>query len=282
MFSRKQIAVLGAEFLGTFVLALVTLSVQHSTIGLPYFVAAAAGLTLAALTVVLAGNGGGHFNPAVTIGLWTVRQIRTLRALSYVAAQLVGALAAYWLYVYFIKTDLQPLVGPAYDPRIMVAEATGAFLLSMAYAAAVFNGYLSAKRGAVVGAAYALAIILAASATIGIINPAVALSMRAVALTSWTGWGTYVLGPVLGAVIGFNLYALVFAEENALLRVRAAVSQRLGRPSAVPAKAVAATEEPATPTRRRGRPAAKRSSTTTRRSSGARRTSRSSTSRSRR
>jgi hypothetical protein len=28
------------------------------------------------------------------------------------------------------------------------------------------------------------------------------------------GWGTYVLGPVLGAVIGFNLYNLLFVETE--------------------------------------------------------------------
>jgi hypothetical protein len=212
--------------------------------------------------------------------MWTVRQIRTLRALSYILAQLVGAAAAYWLYVYFIKTDLQPITGPAYDPRIMAAEATGAFLLAMAYAAAVFNGYLSTKRGAIVGAAYALAIMLAASATIGIINPAVGFSMRAITVTSLTGWGTYVLGPILGAIIGFNLYALLFAEESALLRVRSVVSARLGRSQAT--ASAAAPAAPAAPARRRGRPATKRSATTARRTSGTRRTTRSSTARSRR
>lgn len=275
MFSRKQVAVLGAEFLGTGVLALVMLSVQHSTIGLPYFVAAAAGLTLAALTVMLSGNGGAHFNPAITIGMWTVRQMRTLRAVGYLAAQLLGALAAYWLYVYFIKTDLQPIGNTNFDTRVMVAEATGAFVLSVAYAAAVFNGYLNAKRAATVGAAYFLAIVVAASATIGIVNPAVALSMRAVATMGSMGWGTYVLGPVLGAVIGFNLYALLFAEESALLRVRAVVGQRVNRSRAT---ASAAPEKPAassTATRRSGgRSTAKRTSarrTTTRRTTRARR-----------
>ncbi|HET7320662.1 MAG TPA: hypothetical protein VFI84_03725, partial [Candidatus Saccharimonadales bacterium] len=28
------------------------------------------------------------------------------------------------------------------------------------------------------------------------------------------GWGTYVLGPVLGAVIGVNLYGLLFAPNG--------------------------------------------------------------------
>lgn len=266
MFSRKQVAVLGAEFLGTGVLALVMLSVQHSTIGLPYFIALAAGLTLAALTSVLSGNGGGHFNPAITLGMWTVRQIRTLRALSYIVAQMLGAWLAYFLYVYLIKTDLQP-VGGNYDGRILVAEAVGGFILALAYAAAVFNGYLNAKRAATVGAAYALAIIVAATATLGIVNPAVAVSMRAFAVIGPMGWGTYALGPVLGAIIGFNLYALLFAEESALLRVRAVVGQRLARSRAVaaaPAKPAASSRSTAKPAAKRAtrKPAARRARTT--------------------
>jgi glycerol uptake facilitator-like aquaporin len=257
MFSRKQVAVLAAEFLGTGVLALVMLSVQHSTIGLPYFIAAAAGLTLAALTSIFSGNGAGHYNPAITLGMWTVRQVSTLRALANIVAQMLGAWAAYGLYTFFVKTTLQP-IGGDYDGRILVAEATGAFVLALAYAAAVYNGYLNAKRAATVGAAYALAIIVAASATIGIVNPAVALSMRAFEVFGPMGWTTYSLGPVLGAVIGFNLYALLFAQESSLLRVRAAVSQRL---SSRPQTAAAASAPVASPSRR---PASRR--TTTKRS----------------
>jgi hypothetical protein len=53
MFARNRIAILMAEFLGTGMLALVMLSVQHSTIGLPYFVALAAGLALAVATAAV-------------------------------------------------------------------------------------------------------------------------------------------------------------------------------------------------------------------------------------
>src|SRR4051812_10930348 len=130
MFARNRIAILMAEFLGTGMLALVMLSVQHSTIGLPYFVALAAGLALAVATVMFAREGGGHFNPAVTIGMWTARQIKTLPAIGYVAAQLLGAWAAYYLYVYFVKTNLQP-IGGHYDGRILVAEAVGALILAL-------------------------------------------------------------------------------------------------------------------------------------------------------
>jgi glycerol uptake facilitator protein len=257
MFARNRIAILMAEFLGTGILALVMLSVQHSTIGLPYFVALAAGLTLVVATVSLGREGGAHFNPAITIGMWTARQIKTLPALSYVVAQMLGAWAAYYLYVYFVKTSLQP-IGGHYDGHVLVAEAVGAFVLSLGFAAAVFNRFWNAKTAGTVGGAYALAIIIASSAAVGIVNPAVALSMRAFNVFGAMGWGTYALGPVLGAVIGFNLYALLFSPEASLLRMRAAVNERLGRKPAVAAASVLEAEAEASKPKRAGRPAKKR------------------------
>lgn len=272
MFSRKQIAVLLAEFFGTATLALVMLSVQHSVLNLQYFVALAVGLTLAALVSTFDGNGVSLFNPAVTIGMWTVRQLSTLRALAYIVAEMLGAWAAYGLYVYFIKSSLQP-VGGDYDGRILVAEAAGAFVLSLAYAAATFNNFTNARKAMTVGAAYTLAVILAASATIGIINPALALSVRAFDVFGSMGWTTYALGPVLGAIIGFNVYALLFAPESSLVRVRAAVSERIGHAKTAPAAAASAPA--ASPARRSAaasRTTAKRSTRTTRTTSRGRKT----------
>lgn len=262
MFSRKQIAVLLAEFVGTAVLALVMLSVQHSVLNLQYFVALAVGLTLAALVSTFDGNGVSLFNPAVTIGMWTVRQLSALRALAYIVAEMLGAWAAYGLYTYFIKSSLQP-VGGDYDGRILVAEAVGAFVLALAYAAAVFNNYTNARKAVTVGAAYTLAVIVAASATIGIINPALAFSVRALDVFGSMGWTTYALGPVLGAVIGFNVYALLFAPESSLVRVRAAVSNRLNRKQAPAATASAPAAAPARRSSAASRSTAKRSTRST-------------------
>jgi glycerol uptake facilitator-like aquaporin len=226
-----------AEFLGTGLLALVMLSVQHSTIGLPYFVALAAGLTLAMAMVALGRVGGGHFNPAITIGMWTARQIKTVPAAVYIVAQMLGAWAAYYLYTYFVKTSL-PVIENHYDSHVLVAEAVGAFILSLGFAAAVFNRFWSVKTAGTVGVSYMLAIVVAASVIvtggmgIGIVNPAVALSMRAFDIFGSQGWGTFALGPVLGSVIGFNLYALLFAPENGLARIRAAIGEKSGRAAA--------------------------------------------------
>ena len=78
MFGRRKIAALVAEFLGTGILTLLILSVQRSTIGVPYFVAIAAGLTVTVLTFALGKVSGAHLNPAVTLGMWTARQAATL------------------------------------------------------------------------------------------------------------------------------------------------------------------------------------------------------------
>jgi glycerol uptake facilitator-like aquaporin len=205
MFGRNKIAALVAEFLGTGVLALIIVSVQRSTIGVPYFVGLAAGLTAALLYLAFARFSGGQFNPALTIGLWTARKVKTLDAIMFVAVQLLGGFLAGLLYSYFIDNDLSA-VSNTFTGRVMVAEAVGAAIFTLAVAAAVFHAERTeGNRGALVGGGLALGIIAASSASVGIINPAVAMATNA-----WA-WGTYVLGPVLGAVIGVNLYGLVFA-----------------------------------------------------------------------
>ncbi|HVU59648.1 MAG TPA: aquaporin [Candidatus Saccharimonadales bacterium] len=265
MFGRRQAAIVGAEFLGTGFLALVMLSVQHSQIGVAYFVALAAGITVSAATLIFGRLDGAHFNPAITIGLWTARQIKSLAALAYIVAQLLGAWAAYYLYAYLVKPNTQlqlTPIGGHYDGRVLVAEAVGALLLSLAFAAAVFNRYVRTQTALLVGAAYMLAIIVAGAAittdgtamAIGIVNPAVALSMRAFAVFGSMGWGTYALGPVLGAIIGVNLYAILFAPESSLTRMRAvlggksagSVSGAMTVSSAMPMPAEAASGEPKT------------------------------------
>jgi glycerol uptake facilitator-like aquaporin len=246
MFQRKQVAVLAAEFVGTAVLALVILSVQRSAtqIGIPYFLSIAAGLALAGVTLMLNGNGENHFNPAITIGLWTVRQIRTVRAIAYIIVQMLGGWTAFHLYEYFAHATIQP-IGGAYDGRLLIAEAVGALVLSIAFAATVFKGYDNGKKAGTVGIAYGLAIIIAASAVItsgnasagalGIVNPAVALGEGALnAFGTMTSWWAYAFGPILGGIIGFNLYALLFAEESSFVRVRAIVSERFNRVQTAP------------------------------------------------
>lgn len=202
-----------AEFLGTGVLTLAVLSVQRSQLGLAYFVAIAAGLTVASLTYVLGNVSGAHMNPALTLALWTARRVKTIPALTYIAVQLLGAWAAYGLYHYFVNTDVQA-VTQAFSGRILVAEAIGTMIFAMAWAAAAYNRYEDGRFAAVAGLSFTIAIIVASAASVGLANPALAEGVRAWEVFGENGWGNYVLGPVLGAVIGVNLYGLLFADPD--------------------------------------------------------------------
>lgn len=205
MFGRKKIAAVVAEFLGTATLAFVVLNVSRSTIGIPYFVALAGGLAVALMGLSVATDV--HLNPALTLGLWTARRVKTAQAVVYIAAQLAGGAAAYALYKYFAHGTVQH-VSSGFTGRILVAEAVGAFVFALIAASVLYERFWGARRALIVGGAYTIGVIIASAASNGFINPAVALGSN-----SW-GWGTYVLGPVLGAIIGVNLYALLFSSSE--------------------------------------------------------------------
>jgi glycerol uptake facilitator-like aquaporin len=217
MFGKQKIATLVAEFLGTGVLTLLILSVQRSTIGVPFFVAMAAGLTFALMVFALGRVSGGYFNPAIAIAMWTARKLDTLSTVLFVAVQVLGAWGAYALYTYFTRNGLQP-IGGKFDAHILAAESVGTFIFAFGVAAAYYQGLTRAVTAAYSGIALMLGGIAASSAALGLLNPAVAHGVRA-----WV-WGTYVLGPVIGAVIGVNLYALLFADTAAVAATSSAAT----------------------------------------------------------
>jgi aquaporin Z len=225
MFGRRKIAAIVAEFLGTGALTLLILSVQRSTIGVPFFVALAAGLTVALMSFALGDSSGAYFNPALTLGMWTARKLSTARAVVYIVAQFVGAYAAYGLYVYFVNNKLTN-VGGHFTGRILVAEAVGTGVFAFGWAAAAYQGFTRAVFSSVAGLALVVGIVAASPAAIGLLNPAVAFGVKA-----WV-WGTYVLGPVLGAVIGVNLYGMLFAEPEVAVAKVSASSSVVAKPVA--------------------------------------------------
>ena len=91
---------MAAEFLGTFWLVLggcgsAVLSAGFPKLGIGFAgVAFAFGLTVLTGAYSLGPISGGHFNPAVTVGLWTARRIPGRDVLPYVAVQVLGGIAA--------------------------------------------------------------------------------------------------------------------------------------------------------------------------------------------
>jgi aquaporin Z len=88
------------EFLGTFWLVLggcgaAVLAAAFPGLGIGFTgVALAFGLTVLTGAYAFGPISGGHFNPAVTIGVWAGGRFPSQRVLPYVAAQVVGAIVA--------------------------------------------------------------------------------------------------------------------------------------------------------------------------------------------
>lgn len=217
MFGRTKIAALVAEFLGAGILTLVVLSVQRSSVGVPYFWAIAAGLTVALFALTVGRSSTAQLNPAVTLGLWTVRRIGTVRAVSFIIVQLLGAWAAYGIYKYFTKSGL-PAVGGDFAWRAVVAEAIGAGVLTFGFVAAMRHKLVDGTYASLVGLSYIIGLLIASAVAIGLINPALALGVHAWDIWGSLGWGNYVLGPVVGAIVGANLYQFFFADDAVVTR----------------------------------------------------------------
>lgn len=91
---------LGAEFLGTFWLTFggcgsAVLAAAFPQLGIAFAgVALAFGLTVLTMAYTVGHISGGHFNPAVTIGLWAGGRFKAGDIIPYVVAQVVGAIVA--------------------------------------------------------------------------------------------------------------------------------------------------------------------------------------------
>ena len=92
-------AKLAAEFIGTSWLVLggcgsAVLAAGVPNVGIGFTgVSLAFGLTVLTGAYALGPISGGHFNPAVTLGLWAAGRFPTSRILSYILSQVAGAIA---------------------------------------------------------------------------------------------------------------------------------------------------------------------------------------------
>ncbi|NYT28975.1 aquaporin Z [Rhizobium sp. WYCCWR 11128] len=89
-----------AEFLGTFWLVFggcgsAVLAAAYPELGIGFVgVAFAFGLTVLTMAYAVGGISGGHFNPAVSLGLTVAGRFPAARLVPYIVAQVVGAIAA--------------------------------------------------------------------------------------------------------------------------------------------------------------------------------------------
>jgi len=205
--NRVAVAPVVTEFIGTGMLVMIALILGQTT-AVSYFIATSLAVAATAVFMLFSNISGAHANPAITFGMWTARRIGTLRGISYVAAQLLGGVASWQLFQYLTNHTLTAR-SAAFSTPVWLAEVVGTAVLAMAFAAALSRRFETLVSGVMVGAAYFVGVVIAATASSGYINPAVALGSRA-----WSA--AYVLGPLVGGLIGVNLYTYVMGAADAV------------------------------------------------------------------
>ena len=109
-----------AEALGTFTLALV---VALSIVGkFPVSTPVLAGLVVLLFVYSIGHISGAHINPAITIGVWSIKKISNKDALFYVISQFIGGAAA--IAVVSLTVGM-PLMMVLNNWNVVIAECLG-------------------------------------------------------------------------------------------------------------------------------------------------------------
>ncbi|MBU3668420.1 MAG: hypothetical protein FGM57_00460 [Candidatus Taylorbacteria bacterium] len=193
-----------AEFIGTSVLSLAvlgTITLDTNIVG-----TVAAGLTLALLVYSIGRMSGAHVNPAVTLGLWSLKKISKTDALFYILAQFAGA--ALVLILMKIFNIIIPLQAGSEFGIPFGAELIGALVFTFGIASVVYGSGDEKKviSPFIIGGSLTIGATIASGlGSNGVLNPAVAFALG-------TFGYAYFLGPIVGAVLGMWLYAYLNCE----------------------------------------------------------------------
>jgi aquaporin Z len=203
-----------AEFIGTFFLVL---TIGCSVIGNGAGPFAPLAIGSALMVMIFAGGyiSGGHFNPAVTLGVWLRGKCETKDVVPYMMFQTIGAVLAAFV-VLFLKagTAVKPLQ-PATVPAL-VAE----FLFTFALVYVVLN--VATARGTSGNSFYGLAIgftVLVGAFSVGNIsggafNPAVAIATSIMGLSSWANLWIYLMADFAGGAVAAGAFKAVSPADR--------------------------------------------------------------------
>jgi aquaporin Z len=228
-----------AEFFGTYWLvfggcgsALFAAGIPNLGIGFAG-VSLAFGLTVLTMAYAVGHLSGGHFNPAVSIGLWAGGRFKGKDLLSYIAAQCVGAVSAAGTLLFILSgkagfaldaTKAGVFATNGYgnfspDGYSMVACFSAEFMLTMFFLLIILGATDKFANGKFAGVAIGLALTLIHLISIPItntsVNPARSLSQALFVQGEplnqlWLFW----VAPIAGALVGGFIYKFVLEDKN--------------------------------------------------------------------
>jgi aquaporin Z len=229
-----MLAKLLAEFIGTFWLVLggcgsAVLAAAFPNVGIGLLgVSFAFGLTVVTGAYALGPISGGHFNPAVSIGLWAGGRFPANNLAQYIVAQVAGAIAAAGV-LYLIasgKAGFDLASGFAANGYAehspgkyslvsgLIAEVVMTFMFLVVILGSTHSRAPVGFAGLAIGLALVLIHLISIPVTNTSVNPArstgPALFVGGWALTQlWLFW----LAPIVGAVLGGWVYRGLFQED---------------------------------------------------------------------
>jgi aquaporin Z len=168
------------------------------------------------MVMVFAGGhiSGGHYNPAVTLGVWLRGKCDTKDVAPYMISQIIGAAIAAFI-VKFFKAGTPISAGSISTLPALLAE----FLFTFALVYVVLN--VATAKGTANNSFYGLAIgmtVMTGAFAVGNIsggafNPAVAIGVTLMGLSTWPNIWIFFLAELLaGAVAAFTFKAVNPAE----------------------------------------------------------------------
>lgn len=199
-----------AEFIGTFFLVL-TIGCTGIGAGAGMIAPLAIGAVL--MVMVFAGGhiSGGHYNPAVTLGVLIRGKVKPVDVVPYLIAQFVAAAIAALLTIKVLRagipvTAIAPKVGPA-----LLAE----FLFTFALVYVVLN--TATAKGTSGNSFYGLAIgmtVMVGAFAVGDIsggafNPAVVLGITLLGISSWNNIWIYLVANLVGGAGAAVIFQLI-------------------------------------------------------------------------
>jgi aquaporin Z len=223
-----------AEFLGTFWLVFggcgsAVLAAAFPEVGIGLLgVSLAFGLTVLTMAYAVGGISGGHFNPAVSVGLLAAGRFPAKDLIPYVIAQLVGAIVAAAV-LYFIvsgKADFAGVGGFASNGygdaspgkfsmgAALVMEVVMTFMFLMIILGATHGRVPAGFAPIAIGLGLTLIHLVSIPVTNTSVNPArstgVALFADGPALAQlWLFW----VAPIVGAAIAGVVHKAIFGDD---------------------------------------------------------------------
>ncbi len=232
---------LTAEFLGTFWLVFggcgsAVLSAAFPQLGIGFIgVAFAFGLTVLSMAYAVGHISGGHFNPAVTLGLWAAGRSANKHVLPYIVVQTVAAvLAAGLLYVIASgKPDWNPAgfaangygdLSPGKYSMIsgLLAELVLSFFFLMVIIGTTSKGAATGFAGIPIGLALTLIHLISIPITNTSVNPArstgpALFAGGAYISQLWLFWVAPIVGAMVAGYLGRILYEPSSMAETVII-----------------------------------------------------------------